>query len=483
MGMPEASEVIQMQLNQKLRGVAVTALAAVCAVSFAASHSDAPMMVLDPAANITDVYTFVGNNAQGVKVLNIMMTVNPLTDPGNGVIFDKFAEDVRYSIHIAKAKQVNGNFVFDGKTDRSYHFNFSTSYKNQGTILSYGLGTEAGPIQVTGDARQNFVQRYTVQLQTANSVSILGANRPLLVPPVNVGPRTTPNYYMNGQRIQGVTSANLLPSYVRETTATLTDGSVVFAGQREDGFYADTPGIFDFLGVRSPGKDGFSGYNVHMIALQIPVNKLIAEGEYPTLGVYATTARQSVTVRDGNGEKNSGRWVQVSRMGNPLFNETLVALAGKDQYNRTLPTQDEQLFKQYAERCELAFLLNAVLGTNFVVNGRTDLVGIFIPDLIRVDLSTGPVPLAGESNFNRLSFIGGDTTLSAYTGQQVPSGWPNGRRFGDDVVDIALTAVASGPSYQTITPVSDNVDANDTVYDRVFPYGGTPWGGPDTTLH
>lgn len=463
--------------------MAVAGLVATAGLAGAASHSDAPMMVLDPAANITDVYSFVGTNAAGKKVLNVIMNVNPLEDPGNGVIFDRFADDVQYSLHIAKARKVNGKMVFNGDAAMTYNFRFNSVYKNQGTILSYGLGTEAGPIQMTDDARQNFTQRYTVTLVQGGNTFNLGQGMILKAPPVNVGPRTTPNYYgQGGARLQGAVDFMGLPSYVRETTYNLTDGTRVFAGQREDGFYADTPGIFDFIGVRNPGKDGFSGYNVHSVALQIPISNIVKSAtEYQAVGVFGTTSRQAVTVRSQAGVSNSGEWVQVSRMGNPLFNETLVALADKDRYNMTLPTEDATVFRTYAENNEVAFLLNAVLGTNFEVNGRSDLVGIFIPDLLKVDLTTPAVPLAGTPQFNRLSFIGGDTVPGM--GGQVPSGWPNGRRFGDDVVDIALTAIASGPSYSQITVVGDNVNANDTAYDRVFPYGGTPWGGPGTTLH
>jgi hypothetical protein len=439
-------------------------------------------MVLDPAANITDVYAFVGNNTAGRKSLNVMMMVNPLEDPGNGVIFDRFADDVLYSIHICKARRVNGQLVFTGAPIITYNFQFQNQYKNLNTILSYGLGTEAGPIMATGDARQNFTQTYTLTRVRGGVTDVLATG--LSVPPVNVGKRTTPNYFdAMGNRLQGAANFAALPSYTRENIHTLPSGIRLFAGQREDGFYADTPGIFDFLGVRNPGKDGFSGYNVHGICMQIPTSILMREGEHPIVGVYATTSRRVVTLRSQDGTTGFGDWVQVSRMGNPLFNEALVALADKDKYNQTPPTVDNTQFKKHAENCELAFLLNAVLGTNFQVNGRTDLVGIYMPDLIRVDLSTGPVRLAGQSGFNRLSFIGGDTVASAFTGGQVPSGWPNGRRLGDDVLDIALTAIASGPAYTTITPVGDNVNANDTLYDLTFPYAGTPWGGPDTTLH
>jgi hypothetical protein len=80
--------------------------------------------------------------------------------------------------------------------------------------------------------------------------------------------------------------------------------------------------------------------------------------------------------------------------------------------------------------------------------------------------------LAGQPGFSRLSLFGSDFTNG------VPSGWPNGRRLGDDVVDIALTAIASGPSFSTITILGDNVNANDQVYHQVFPYSATPHAGP-----
>lgn len=451
---------------------------AVAGSAFGASHNDAPMIAKDPAANITDVYTFIGNR-NGQKVLNLIMTVNPLSDPGNGVNYYSFDEDVLYSLHIGKPVIRNGQAVFTGDTSIRYNFRFKNNYKNRGTILSYGLGTEAGPIQTTGDARQNLLQTYSVERVQNNRSRILG--RELEVAPVNVGERTTPNYYSNGQLITGATSFNELDSYTRETIHNIDGGVTVYAGQREDGFYADVPAIFDFLGVRNPGVDGFSGYNVHAIAIQVPVSEIVGNNDNGTVGVYATTSRPRVTIRGING-KDSGEWVQVGRMGNPLFNETLVALKDKDRYNMLSPRFDTSIFQTYASNCELAFLLNAVFSTNFVVNGRTDLVGIFMPDLIKVDTTTGPVPLAGQEGFSRLSFIGGDTTANG-SGAQVASGWPNGRRLGDDVVDIALTAIASGPSYSSITNLGDNSSANDTEYNQVFPYAGTPFGGPTTTLH
>ncbi len=175
-------------------------------------------------------------------------------------------------------------------------------------------------------------------------------------------------------------------------------------------------------------------------------------------------------------DRSRGPDVQVNRLANPLFNELLVAVADKDNYNRSKPTEDAARFATYALNPEIAVLLNTVFGTDFQTTDRVDLQAVYIPDVIRVNTTTGPVPVAGEPAFNRLSFIGGDTVANS-DGVQIPSGWPNGRRFGDDVVDIALTAVASGPSFDPITVVGDNAAANDQVYNRTIPYAGTPNAG------
>ena len=290
----------------------------------------------------------------------------------------------------------------------------------------------------------------------------------------------------------------------------MSNGYRSFAGQREDGFYADVQAIFDLLQLRS-GKQVFdsqAGFNVHTIALEIPLCEL--GGDQQIVGVYATTSRQSTTVlTDGansTGPTLSGPFRQVGRQGNPLFNEGLVALVDKDLYSRTQPSADASLFQKYASTPELAKLINTIVFKGQTVapeNDRTDLVGIFIPDVIKVDLSTAPARLAGggadfganpdDAGFSRLGIFGGDVLTSnvqpGFGGNgTVPGGWPNGRRFGDDVVDIAVTAIISDlrdPNNPTIRSADgiDNVSKNDSVYSKVFPYAGTPHNGRNHEHH
>ncbi|MDJ0782432.1 MAG: DUF4331 domain-containing protein [Desulfosarcinaceae bacterium] len=470
--------------------------------AMAASHSDAPLIKQDPQANLTDVYAFIGTkyNDPTQKMLNIIVHVRPFSEPGDGVIYDRFADDALYSIHIADPST--------GRTVQRYNFQFSSvtgGLKNQNTILSYGLGTEAGAIMEVGDGRQNYVQTYTVtkvgpKTKRNGHPKEMGRllGKGLLTPPPNLGPNTTPEYNdAAGFAISGAADVTELDAYTRQTVHELPSGEVVFAGPREDGFFSDIPGIFDLLddrilgsdglGQTGDGVDGFKGFNVLAYAIQIPVaslpsyaytapfsdfsKPLPAIGTANGVGVYASVSRSRVTLRSiKNGTIHRGGWVQVNRMGNPLFNEALVALRDKDRFNRTAPSGDKG-FETYALNPELASLLNFRFNLGLVDQDRGDLAAVFIPDVLRVDTTTDPVPLAGMGDFHRLGFIGGDLTSGK------SSGWPNGRRLGDDVIDIALTALASGPDYTTVTVVGDNVNGNDQDYHWVFPYSATPNAG------
>ncbi|HVF11422.1 MAG TPA: DUF4331 family protein, partial [Abditibacteriaceae bacterium] len=315
----------------------------------------------------------------------------------------------------------------------------------------------------------------------------------------------------------GATTDAELDRYTKQSIFNLNRGYRVFAGQRDDGFYGDIQAIFDLLKLRNPGKDAQGGFNIHLMALEIPISELGGHhesrghheshghhapgdhhargGDQQIVGVYATTSRRQVRILSNAEPVQSGDWVQVGRQGNPLFNEGLVAIKDKDQYSRTRPSSDPALFRQYALNPELAKLLNAlVLEPNIpgIEQQRTDIAGIFIPDVIKVDLSTGPARLAGsgdsgnpdDAGFSRLGIFGGDTLTSAiqpgFGNGTVPGGWPKGRRFGDDVVDIAVTALISDLRTSPPTlrgPAGDNVNSNDMGYNKVFPYEATPQNG------
>jgi hypothetical protein len=483
--------------------------------TFASSHMDAPLITLDPAANTTDVYAFVSQDQSGNKFLTIALSVYPFENPGVGPNKYNFDDNVRYDLHVALGRDVAA-----GRPTITYRFEFDTAFKNSKTLLPSYLGV----VNSVGDPNQNLTQTYSVKKidNRTGRATALGRG---IVPPNNQG-NATPFYNQkedgeNPAR-KGVATADQLDKYTQQAIFNFPKGYTAFAGQRDDGFYADVQAIFDLLKLRNPGKDSQSGYNIHMMALRVPLGEL--GGDQQTVGVFATTSRLAFPVKNvGRGRlyellRNS-LFTQVARQGNPLFNEGLIAVEDKDTYSRTLPSVDSRIFRKYAESPELGKLINLLIGGGqqlAITSGRADLAAIFIPDLIKVDLSTDPVRLAGngpgapdnpdDMGFSRLSIFGGDILESKADGHPfrlpsqflglapgkffVPGGWPNGRRFGDDVVDIAIIALLSDlrnpANLQINDPFKGNYDGvtgNEMGYNKVFPYESTPQNGRNIVVY
>jgi hypothetical protein len=472
-------------------GAAFSTLLLAPSIIMASSHMDAPLITRDPSAHITDVYAFV-SEIGNVKYLTAALAVYPFEEPSIGPNKYNFDDNVLYAIHIA-----TGADLAAGKETISYLFKFNTTIKNNNTIAQSFLG----PIENVDDANQNLTQRYSVTkfVHKGETLDVLGAN--LTVPPNNQG-LVTPHYNQNedGNMLakEGVNDPSNLDVYTSQTVHSINHGYIVFAGQRSDGFYANIQSIFDldttFSGPERP-LDSQAGFNVHTIVINIPVSEL--GGDQQVVGVYATTSRKALTVlRDPRAPATFGEYVQVHRKGNPAFCELLVAGKDKDLFTETSPSVDQSIFAKYALAPELAPLLGAPPNLQ---TARTDLAGIFIPDLVKVDLSTGPAHLAGNPDdpmFNRLGIFGGDTLTS--TVQQgfgkgaVPGGWPNGRRFGDDVLGIAVIAILSDlrtsppQIFSGLDPSTFNIGGvthNDITYNGVFPYASTPHNGRNNLHH
>ena len=470
----------------------IVIVAPVCGL--ASSHMDAPLITLDDAANTTDLYAFLSSTG-GIKHLTVALAVFPFEEPGIGPNAYRFDENVLYEIHVA-----TGDDVAAGRSTFSYQFQFTNQYKNRDTILQTYLGS----IEGVDDASQNFTQNYSVRrVDQFGTSSLLGTG---IIPPNNQGRVTTHyNQLLDGdmRAKEGVADEGALDLYTRQSIANLSNGYRSFAGQRDDGFYADIQSIFDLdFSFSGPNKpfDSQGGYNVHTMVLEIPLAEI--GGDAQVVGVHATTSRRRITILSpqippgflgGKLDYRAGDWVQIARQGNPLFNEALVAIDDKDRYNRMTPADDAATFAKYAMAPELAVVLGvpAVQQTD-----RTDLVGIFIPDLIKVDLSTATPRLAGnphDEGFHRLGIFGGDTLVSSvqegFGGGVVSGGWPNGRRFGDDVVDIAVIAVLSDLRTTPLTIFGDasvNIDgvvSNDITYNKVLPYAATPLNGRNHAHH
>ncbi len=400
----------------------------------ASSHREAPLIAQDPTADNTDLYAFVSPDKPSTAT--IIANWIPGEDPAAGPNYYTFSPTARYDVYA----DTNG----DGKPDVTWRFRFSN------LPSQFFLG--------------NTQQRYTVTKIVGNKSTVVGSG--LMTPPDNIGPRSTPNY--DALAAKGIHQ--------------LSDGSTVFAGQRDDPFFADVGAIFDLVAIRygtgatGGGKDFLAGYGVHSIALQVP-KSMLDNGSDHVVGVWAATDRQKVTVAHG---KARTAWVQVSRLGNPLINEVIIPTNKKDYWNSTSPANDSQFEQDYTNPILAAVLekLYPKFGP-FQQTGRKDLTevlltgipklnytGAKLADELRLNLSVAPTP---ADKFNRLGVIGGDN-----------AGYPNGRRLGDDVIDIDERVVA-GELVGHKLPLGDGVDANDVPYLASFPYVAPPFSGFDDT--
>ncbi len=452
----------------------------------ASSHMDAPLITFDDAANTTDVYAFLSEGDKGQLYLTTALSVFPFEEPGIGPNTYRFDDRVRYAINVS----FDDN-IAQGQSNLRYEFDFSTQYSNQNTILQAFLGTVA-----PNGENQNLRQTYRVtKVETKGrkrgkrTVLGVGERDDLFVPPNNQG-LVTPLYNRgeNGDRRAkgGVKRSDRLDPYTQSGVVNLDGGYQVFAGQRDDGFYADIQSIFDLdlsfgetTGTKTKPFDSQGGFNVHTIVLNIPIEELNGA---KIAGVFATTSRErfskpGATKSFEEFTRPNAPLKQVGRQGNPLFVEALLPINKKDGYNQSSPETDLAL-AQFAQKPELSSLGPV----EPIIPGLLE--SIYIPDLIKVDLTTGPARLAGQDDFNRLGVFGGDVLKSEVqdpfgNGGFIPGGWPNGRRFGDDVLDIAVIAVGlAGPAGTDFSTADvDGVSENDITFNDVFPYAATPHNG------
>ena len=321
------------------------------------------------------------------------------------------------------------------------------------------------------------MQPYTVtRIENGNSQVVASGN----TPPNNIGSRTTPGY----------------PQAAQNAVGQLAGGGLVFAGQRDDGFFGDIGAIFDSLGFRrgtgnaGGGKDFFAGYGVHTISLQLPIASLADPDGI--VGVWTSVDRQQIRVQTVTKTVRGRRvtstavgrpWVQVSRLGNPLVNEVIIPTAQKDGWNRNAPNGDSRYAGLYTQPV-LAALINQLYPgvVNAPEQNRDDLVSVLLTgvpnlnftgqtqaDMLRLNLSIAPTSAVGAGN--RLGVFGNDL-----------AGFPNGRRLEDDVIDIAERAVAGKlKGNPNADALGDGVNANDVPFLTSFPYQADPFSGFDNT--
>ena len=463
----------------------------------AASHREAPLIALDPAADNTDTYAF--RSWQDPSKVVFIANVIPGQEPGDGPNYFNFDDEVLYATNIDNNQ--------DGAAeDIVYEFRFKTETRPILGSLLFPLPYIGNPhipvpeiqgiTKLDGPGSEGLSRRqtYTVTEVRGNKRTELFTGQKLIAVPSNVGPATMPDYETLAS--QGI--------YTDSAT-----GIKVFAGQRAETFYIDLGAVFDtanlrrFLPLLTAAEDAndsvnpfgvnrFSGTNVTSIAIEVPITRITQDGKSaeetstPVIGMYASTARQKVKQLAGDGtSKLAGPWTQVSRLANPLVNELIIDTPSKDRWNSQEP-EDEAQFQEFYKNPSIAQALALIFNVPVTPTPRTDLMSLLLKypgqalagnncgnpcsELLRLNLQVAPTE---PENQKRIGGLAGD-----------PAGFPNGRRPNDDVTDIAIRVVG-GENYIAARAgdgvnflqgaQGSNLTANG-IY-KVFPYLPTPYDG------
>lgn len=419
------------------------------------SHREAPQISKDPVADSTDVYAFVSPWAP--STVTLIANYIPLQLADGGPNFYEFGDDVLYEIHVDQTG--------DGTPDVSFQFQFTTTTVDPSTFLY-----NTGPITSLTDSTWNRKQSYTLTRvdHASGATTTLGSG--LLCPPCNIGRLSTPDYHALGA------------AAVHRFSAGGYSGQV-FAGQRQEGFYVDLGAVFDLgilrpfeqdhnmfglkntgLGRMAAGINSTHFLNVHSLALEVPIEQVTKSGGRPSsvgasdavIGVWTTASRRASIVNiAGQGKPTeTGAYVQVSRLGNPLVNEVLIGLGDKDTWNHLPPSSDKQFLSYFSnpglaqllptlypgvfpnlakynagkpDRADLVAILLTGLPSGVVPGFQNELAasGVYADEL-RLNLAVPPAKKPSN-----LGLVGGDA-----------AGFPNGRRVFDDVATIELRALA-----------------------------------------
>lgn len=474
--------------------------------AMASSHREAPTLAMQPSVDATDLYMFRSYETGRAGFVTILANYIPFQDPQGGPNFFQFNPNALYEVHI------------DNTGSGSEAMTFQFRFKNTSNAAALTVGGKAvkvpliytGPAATPGAAPVlNVNETYTLNIvrgdrRTGTSAAVTnasGGSATFTKPIDNVGDKTfgSPTGY-----------ATYAAQYVYNVTIPgCSTAGRVFVGQRKEPFYIAVGKIFDLFNMNPLGAEvggnnnDLEGKNVSTLALELPISCITA-GTDPVIGAWTTASLRQGRLLNGapatginNAAKEGGAWTQVSRLANPLVNEVVIGLDDKDKFNASKPKNDATNFADYVTNPTFPALVQtlfpaAVAPTNFP---RSDLQTVFLKgikgvnqpttvtpaEMMRLNTSTAPVAIGAQ---NSLGVAGGDN-----------AGYPNGRRPGDDVVDLTMRVAMGALCVLTGTTdtlgvgckpsdapaggfaFTDGVRKTSANYGSTFPYLTTPLPG------
>jgi hypothetical protein len=447
----------EIPFRRRRRGL-LTALASavlgatIAAPVFASSHREAPFIATQPQLDATDFYMFRSYEAGRSDYVTIVANYLPIQSTYGGPNFFKLDPNAVYEIHIANDGGAAENITFSFRFQNTLDDNQITVGGKKVSIPLVQNGS--ADVSAPNSPALNTHEKYTIDVIRGNrrtgvrqAIANITQGGTTFDKPVDyIGQKTISDYvsYAN-KHIYDIS----IPG--------CTGNGRVFVGQRKDPFVVNLGETFDLVNIKYPAVelnplaefatvDSLSDDNVTALVLEVPI-ACVTNGTNPVIGGWTTASiplARTISSLPSQGldpTGQSGPLTQVSRLGMPLVNELVIGLKDKNKFNASEPKDDAQ-FADYVTNPTLPALVEILFGsagvkapTNFP---RTDLVAAFLTgvaglnqpanvvasEMARLNTSIAATPGPAQS---RLGVLGGDN-----------AGFPNGRRPGDDVVDIEL---------------------------------------------
>lgn len=505
----------------------------------ASSHREAPNITRFPTVDSTDFYAFNSYEEGRGDYVTMIANYIPLQDAYGGPNYFPMDPEAIYSIHI----DTDGDAVED--ITFAFDFQRSLANSNQGVKLSVGPAdnqrsvgvplVNIGPVSATDQNSVNFAESYTVTMIEGDSRS--GTHTPISNATSGGESFSKPLDYIGNKTFSN------MAGYQAYANSFIYDISIpgcntmgrVFVGQRKDPFVVNLGETFDLVnyvpveGDSAPGANDSGGFpggitqdasnddlankNVTSIAIEVPKSCVTGDGN-GTIGSWTTASLPQARILNPNAtfdkpEVTGGALTQVSRLGAPLVNELVIGIEDKDKFSSAHPMNDSQ-FADYVTHPALPELLNILFREPVNATLGTDYETLVPTNFPRSDLATAF--LTGVEGVNQLSTVTPSEMLRLNTG--IPAtpqseqsafgvagndlaGFPNGRRPGDDVVDIALRVMMGAlchpipvngeptnlglcePEDAVVgtVPFTDGAPLNANMMDATFPYLATPISG------
>jgi len=422
------------------------------------SHREGPEITKFPKIDNTDVYAFRSYEGGRDNSVTILANFQPFQDIG-GPNYYLMDQQAVYDVHIDN----NG----DALPDITYEFRFFNQYRNQ-TVLVNGVPvlnplTNIAPVTENDIRGLNVLQYYTITVVNNNTgtrttaLNPFGRSQFYMKPFDNIGTKSFPNYPRYSDAHIGLLSYD-----------GCAGSGKIFAGQKKDPFFFAAGEAFDLInlnpvGPRNSERNDLFDKNVTTIAMEIPIACLARAGD-PVIGIWSNG-------HEGPGTVGGATGTSLSRLGMPLVNEVIIGLSDKDKFNRSRPADDAQ-FAQYVTNPVLPELIEILFPGVIAPNKfpRTDLVEVFLTgvtglnkpagtvtpaEMLRLNTSIAPRPAATQNNLGVLAMDN--------------AGYPNGRRPGDDIVDITLR-VAMGALLTDAEAPSRNLPFTDGAAGSAFDF-------------